>query len=367
DLTAIPAFALLALPIVLAGLLSGPRFVIATIAGAVLFTLAVILLTPHTDGLRSALAEPDGLVLFTVPLSTQIVIGLLMLAATRGYRRIQRELGDVRVAYAREKELERLKDQFIASVNHELRTPIMALQGYIEVARELGIRGDNARQAQMLERGAAATTHLAGIVRSVLDIRHIETDTASLRLATFAVRPAILNAIHLLDPRAGQGQERALRLDVPTDMMVYADEERVRQVLLNLLTNAIKYSPAGSPITISARLAAPSPARRRQRAAPPTLVEIAVRDRGLGIPPDQAVLLFQRFVRLERDIASPVVGTGLGLAICRAYVEAMNGRIWVESTGVPGEGATFTFTLPHAPPEQAPVEASSVHDERGRR
>lgn len=85
------------------------------------------------------------------------------------------------------------------------------------------------------------------------------------------------------------------------------------------------------------------------------MVEIAVRDHGAGVPPEQAVLLFQRFVRLERDIASRVTGTGLGLAICRAYVEAMGGRIWVESTGVAGEGATFLFTLPAAEHAIAPA------------
>src|SRR5258708_18558277 len=79
------------------------------------------------------------------------------------------------------------------------------------------------------------------------------------------------------------------------------------------------------------------------------MVQIAVRDSGEGVAPEQAVLLFQRFVRLERDIASNVTGTGLGLAICRAYVEAMGGRIWIESSGVPGEGSTFLFTLPAAP------------------
>src|SRR5262249_47231174 len=88
--------------------------------------------------------------------------------------------------------------------------------------------------------------------------------------------------------------------------------------------------------------------RSAAEAEPKPMVEIAVHDSGLGIPPDQMPYLFQRFVRLERDIASHVTGTGLGLAICRAYVVAMGGRIWAESSGVPGEGSTFHFTLPLA-------------------
>jgi signal transduction histidine kinase len=363
DISAIPVFALLALPIALAGLLSTPRFVMTVMGASAAFTLLTVLLTPHTKELASVLSAPDGLVLFTVPISTQLAIGVVMLAATRGYRRIQRELGDVRVAYARERELDRLKDQFISSVNHELRTPIMALQGYLELAQELGARGDFARQKQMLERGTQATTHLASIVRSVLDIRHLESDVSNLRLVQIQLRPTAIGAVHLLDPRVSQGQERDLRLKISDDLAVVADEERLRQVLVNLLSNAVKYSEAGTPIEVSARRL-PASTQRRRTSPAPKMVEIAVRDYGLGVPPEQAVLLFQRFVRLERDIASSVVGTGLGLAICRAYVEAMGGRIWVESTGIPGEGSTFRLTLPAAKMSASPGIGAAELEER---
>jgi signal transduction histidine kinase len=360
DTSTIPEFALLALPIVLAGVLSGPRLVLGTMTFGVVFTVATILLTPQSPDLARVLARPGGLVLFTVPTSTQLAIGVLMLAATRGYRRLQRELGDTRVAYARERELDRLKDQFISSVNHELRTPIMALQGYIELARELGARGDFARQSQMLDRGSEATGHLAELVRSVLDIRRVENDAANLQLTTVAVRPVVLATVRLLDPRVAHGQQRDLRLEVPPGLIVVADEERLRQVLLNLLSNAVKYSEPGTTIEVQARKVSAAGSRGGHRSYQPGTVEISVRDYGLGIPPEQAVLLFQRFVRLERDIASPVTGTGLGLAISRAYVEAMGGRIWVRSSGVPGEGSTFTFTLPAAQPDSPASGATST-------
>jgi signal transduction histidine kinase len=351
DVTAVPEFGLFALPIAISGIFGRARLVATATLGAAAFTLALLLLTPPSPALRAALATPDGLKLFTVPLAAQLAVGVLMFAATSGFQRTLRELGDVRVAYEREKELDRLKDQFIASVNHELRTPIMALQGYIELARELGLRGDPDRQTHMLDRADESAAHLADLVRSVLSVRRIDAEAGAIRRAVFALAPVVLAASRLLDPREAGGQERDLRLDVPEEFAVYADQDRVRQVLVNLLSNATKYSPPGSPVEVTARIApaeVPTGRSRSPTKPPVELVEVAVRDYGLGIPPDQAVLLFQRFVRLERDLASPVPGTGLGLAICRAYVEAMGGGIWVESSGVLGEGSTFRFTLPLA-------------------
>jgi signal transduction histidine kinase len=359
DLISIPPFALFTLPIVIAGVFGGPLPVVLTMLGTSTFSVFVIALTPHGPDLAHALERVDGYSVFTITVAVQLAVGVLMVAATRGYRRTLRELGDVRVAYAREKELERLKDHFIASVNHELRTPIMALQGYLEVSRELGVRGDAVRQSTMLKRGSEAADQLAALVKSVLNVRQIDNNSAVMRPRVFALEPLIRAATQLIDPRESGGAERPLRLHVDASARVYADEDRVRQVVVNLLSNALKYSPEGSEIAVSARVEPPVIIARGWRRATiqaPRVMEISVRDQGLGIPPEQAALVFQRFVRLERDIASSVVGTGLGLALCKAYVEAMGGRIWVESTGVAGEGTTVTFTLPlaeWAPPARA--------------
>ncbi len=367
-LSAMPEFALLAVPIVATGLFGGPRAVGLVSLASASFTVLIVLLTPHAADLQQTLHAGNGAVVFTVPIAAQLAVGILTIAAARGNRRIQRELITTRVAYERERELDRLKDQFISSVNHELRTPIMALQGYIDLARELAARGETAREDRMLARGQEAAGHLASLVRSVLNVRNVEVDAAAMKPTAFVLRPVVLAAANLLDPREAGVQPRDLRLSVPAELAVFADEERVRQVLLNLLSNAAKYSPPGSSIEISASPRRPPSAR--QSSSTPNLaptVEIAVRDHGAGIPPEQAPLLFARFVRLERDIASGINGTGLGLAICRAYVEAMHGRIWVESSGVPGEGSTFRFTLPFAgasladatlQPDAAPAEAA---------
>jgi signal transduction histidine kinase len=351
DLISIPPFALLTLPIVIAGVFGGPLPAALAMLGTSTFSVLVIALTPRGPDLAHALLHVDGYSVYTITVAVQVAVGIMMIAATRGYQRTLRELGDVRVAYARERELERLKDHFIASVNHELRTPIMALQGYLEVARELGVRGDAARQTTMLKRGSEAADQLATLVKSVLNVRRIETDATAIQPKVFALEPVIRGAAQLIDPRDGGEQERPLRLHLKPEARVFADEDRVRQVVLNLLSNAVKYSPAGSPIEVTARTEPPRVVARGWRRAaihPPRVMEISVRDHGLGIPPEQAALVFQRFVRLERDIASPVVGTGLGLALCKSYVEAMGGQIWVESSGIAGEGTAITFTLPLA-------------------
>jgi signal transduction histidine kinase len=183
----------------------------------------------------------------------------------------------------------------------------------------------------------------------VLNVRRTETDATTLHMRPFALAPAIASAIGLVDPR--DMSQHDLRVTVPADLLVYADEERLQQIMLNLLTNAGKYSAPGTPIVITASESATTrPRSGMHRAQPrPPLIKIAVRDYGLGVPPEQAALIFERFVRLDRDIASQTTGTGLGLALCRSYVEAMGGHIWAESSGVAGEGATFAFTLPAEP------------------
>jgi signal transduction histidine kinase len=347
ELNALPVFSLLAVLIVVAALFGTPLQVALTTIGCVALTVGVLILTPHGPMLQRAMDATDGLALFTIPVGLLAGLGLLMFAANRGFARTQRELANVRVAYEREKELDRLKNQFISSVNHELRTPIMALQGYLALARELGARSEYDRQQHMLTRGSEAADQLADLVRSVLNVRNIEMDAASVTPGAFALRPLIVDATALLSPREAGDDPRELRLRVPEDLRVYADEGKTRQVILNLLSNAVKYSPPGSSIEIDAGIAAADAARRDTTSKP--MIEVRVRDYGLGIPSEQVDLIFERFVRLDRDVASNVIGTGLGLAICQAYVKAMGGEIWATSAGVEGEGTTMRFTLPLAP------------------
>ena len=151
------------------------------------------------------------------------------------------------------------------------------------------------------------------------------------------VQEILDSVITLIEPHLTKEQREVHRL-IPAQLTVYADAGRLRQVLLNLSINALKYSPPSTPITFSAHPTFDSPCS----------VIMKVADKGKGIPPHQQARLFERFVRLERDINSSVRGSGLGLYISRRLLETMDGKIWLESSGIPGEGSTFYIQLPLA-------------------
>jgi signal transduction histidine kinase len=261
----------------------------------------------------------------------------------------QIDLIDARVATQRAQQLDDLKDQFITSVNHELRTPIQTMTGYIELLAELQDRPSAEKRAEMLERAHRANTSLVHLLRSILDTRRIEQEVDDLELVPVNVRTVAQKALELLDPREVSVRERRLFWSVPEHLMVLADETRLQEVMMNLLSNAIKYSAPGTSVTLIAQpMTEKSPRFRLHTTPGKRLVEITVHDEGLGIPAEQIPLLFRRFVRLPRDLASKVHGTGLGLYLCRLFVEAMGGLIWVESSGVAGEGSTFHIRLPAA-------------------
>jgi signal transduction histidine kinase len=267
-------------------------------------------------------------------------------------------------ALERERELTALKDQFIIYANHELRTPVMTLYNNLEVLEMLGEGGDSAAHERALRRALTSGDVVLGLLHSVLDISALEASQPRIEAQSVALAPLVRAVLETFDPREvgepgleeGAYQARAATVEIPAELVVWADEGRVRQVLVNLVANALKYSAPGTPITITASILEDRQSRRSrrtetagprsQRTSAAGTVRVSVRDMGLGVPPRDANKLFNRFVRLERDIAGPVRGTGVGLYLCRVLVEAMGGRIWVESAGVPGRGSTFSFTLP---------------------
>jgi signal transduction histidine kinase len=363
DLFTVPAVVIIGL----SALIGLPWMILATTA----CTTAFVLLMTGTPSLGHDLADPNNVNSVGAFVIEQWVLAVIVYAAARGYHRILRQISDVRVQYERARQLDELKDQFITSVNHELRNPVMLMHGYIELLRLKGEELAPERRIDLVQRASRAGANLVKLVQSILDTRRVDQSARDFQPENIAVFDAVATAASLVDPQDGRGVERELRLQVPPGLLVWGETVRLQQILVNLLSNAIKYSPPGTSVEVSARMVpmAPGRAGRHRRASAEDtqekqddqmtgrMVEISVRDHGLGIPPEQAPLLFQRFVRLPRDLASTVIGNGLGLYVCRELAEAMGGSIRVESSGVAGEGSTFFLRLP-PPPSSAPAHTA---------
>jgi signal transduction histidine kinase len=168
-----------------------------------------------------------------------------------------------------------------------------------------------------------------------MDASRIQFEAASLDCSTIPLKEICTSVVDLFEPIILQ-EQRQVTVDIADSIIVLADDTRLKQVLRNLFANALRYSPRQTPICITAAL--------EQKESP--MVRVNVIDRGYGVPPNKQEAIFERFVRLERDMHGTTRGSGLGLAITRQLVEAMHGTINVESTGIMGEGSTFSFTLP---------------------
>jgi PAS domain S-box-containing protein len=226
------------------------------------------------------------------------------------------------------------KTRFLSTMSHELRTPLNAIGGYAELL-ELGIRGPvTAQQREDLSRIQRSQRHLLGLVNEVLNYAKLESGTVRYAAADVPVHEALADAAALLAPQA---RAKRLTLDVgecPPGLAVRADPEKLRQVLVNLLGNAIKFTDrGGAALSVTCDDAAGT-------------VAIRVRDTGIGIPADKLEVIFEPFVQVRADLTRTAEGTGLGLAISRDLARGMGGDLTAEST--PGVGSTFTLTLPAA-------------------
>lgn len=241
---------------------------------------------------------------------------------------------ELRVAYERQKELDRLKDQFIMTASHELRTPLTAVQGYIELLDTYNHKLPSDRRAEFIAKAHRGCDELALMVENIMDASRVQVDAENITLRQVQLAESVRHITEILEGLTSR-ENRSINVDIPTDVYIIADELRLRQVLLNLVSNALKYSPAGTDVTIASRTDDEN-------------VMVHIRDRGLGVPQEDQKRLFERFVRLERDMNSSIRGAGLGLYISKQLIGAMGGRIWMESTGKEGEGSVFVFTLKRA-------------------
>ena len=248
----------------------------------------------------------------------------------------------LRNAHQRLQELDQLKDQFMITASHELRTPLTAVQGYLELLAEYDASLPPEQRKEFLQKARRGCEELVLLLSNVMDASRLEVE-AGIRPAhieNVSVQHMIQSVIDLIEPHLTQ-EQREVHVHIPAHLFILADPARLRQVLLNIAVNALKYSPPGSPLMFSARSIFDY--------MPCAIISLT--DKGKGIKPQDQARLFQRFVRLESDLNSGVRGSGLGLYISRRLIEAMGGKIWIESTGINGAGSTFHIQLPLAPDE----------------
>lgn len=243
------------------------------------------------------------------------------------------EVGQLAVAFNRMSgelsNLERLRRDLVANVSHELKTPISALRAHLENLQD-GVEQADPETLQVM---LTQTERLGRLVDQLLELSRLESGDVPLRPQRVSLRPLVSKVVSEIEVTRSD-RDVALEEHVPHDLpAVFADPERVHQVLFNLLDNALRFTPAGGRVTVSA-------------SRHDGTVDVAVADTGPGISAEHLPRLFERFYRIDSARSRNEGGTGIGLAIARSVVEAHGGKIWAESE--PGKGAVFTFELPIA-------------------
>jgi signal transduction histidine kinase len=225
-------------------------------------------------------------------------------------------------------QIESMRRQLIGDVTHELRTPLTSIKGYMEGLVD-GVLPATPETFNQIHREA---DRLSRLVDDLQELSRVEAKAYSLEFRSIVVSNLVQTTVKRLSPQA-MAKRIALRSSLPADLPpVQADEDRITQVLVNLVANAIQYTPQGGEVTISA-------ARQADE------IHISVKDTGIGIPPEHLANLFTRFYRVDKSRSRNAGGgSGIGLTIARHLVEAHGGRIWAESKG-DGQGSIFTFSL----------------------
>ncbi len=271
---------------------------------------------------------------FIVSVSFVSVLRHAIEVADSAQRQSQMAATQIARAYDTQHHLNELKDQFLLNVSHELRTPLTEVKGYVELLSEHHGHLDNETRTTFIGSALQGCEELQLLISNVLDAAQLEDSIQLLKKEELHVATIMQEMSEY-----AASQAHSLSFDIPPEITVWADQQQLRRVLRNLLSNAFKYSPVQTPVIVSAR----------------PIIEggqeyicISVQDAGPGIAPRNTPLLFQKFSRLERDVTGHIRGSGLGLYLSRQFVEGMGGNIWVESTGIPGQGSRFRFTLPCA-------------------
>ena len=241
----------------------------------------------------------------------------------------------------------RAKSDFLSTMSHEMRTPMNAIIGMTHIAKN---EKDPSRIAYALDRIEDASSHLLGVINDILDISKIEMNKMELSCINFNFEKMIERVSAVLTTKmADKRQEFTLDIDPAIPRIVCGDDHRIAQVVVNLLSNANKFTPLDGSIMLQARLL-----ESQEKSC---TVQIMVKDSGIGITPEQQQNLFRKYQQAEAGTSRKYGGTGLGLAITKSILEMMGGDIWIESE--PGRGSSFFIKLPFVIPENPQEDLSS--------
>jgi signal transduction histidine kinase len=247
-------------------------------------------------------------------------------------------------AYERERTLNIMKDQLVLMINHELRTPLTAVQGYLELLTNFGDRLSSTAMSEYLRKANVCCQDLTDLLEATLEAAQMGQNIKAPQWLPIRLREQILYVIESIDPQ-GRWSSR-FQVQVSSDLIIWADQQYLRQIIRNFLSNAIKYSSAAQPIIIGAS---------HDEGEQKSWITLWVQDFGQGISPEEIPLLFGMFVRLKHELGGTIRGLGLGLYISKQLVNTMGGQIGVESSGVEGEGSRFFVTLPAEAPAHVEV------------
>jgi two-component system, OmpR family, sensor histidine kinase VicK len=245
------------------------------------------------------------------------------------------------------KAIERMKDEFISVVSHELRTPLTSLHSALKILATGRFGTLSSDGQQLLAIADENTERLVRLVNSVLDLQRIESGAVTIDKQACNAADLLVQAVEAMQPMANQ--HSITLVSQALDIQIWADADYILQTLTNLISNAIKFSPAGRKVWLTANtqphpLPQPHPGSESTARSAPPLVLFQVRDEGQGIPAHKLESVFERFQQVDSSDSRKKGGTGLGLTICRKIIDRHEGKIWVDSTV--GVGSTFSFTLP---------------------
>jgi signal transduction histidine kinase len=238
----------------------------------------------------------------------------------------------------------RYKSEFLANMSHELRTPLNAIMGFSEILLDATMNLTAGERTEFLRNIHSSGQHLLGLINDILDLAKIEAGKMDLHAEDMPVMEALHEVTAILDPMARQQGLHLRTLGAADAGVIKADRSKFKQVLYNLVSNAVKFTPAPGTITLSVKDS-------------PEQLTVSVEDTGIGMKPEDLPKLFREFEQIDGSYTRRYQGTGLGLALCRRFVEMHGGRIWAESQF--GKGSIFTFTIPREP---RPVAVAAVEE-----